>query len=305
MPQDRRADAARFDYLRNQYASSREYPTHLPPDFADDFQCTFPPLPILDRHGRVHTLPKRGEDGVHGIPVTIIGSNDDGPLPEHLERLSDERGGRIWFFSKIGLGIVVALLILPLAVRSWRSYFSPETTSVSKTFLPDLGPIDRLGTVEYSCGQTAKQAQALGCVYDHLTGCWLNRFCSSRMNDEYMRYYAGKPPDMYWDAALQKKVQRWEEIEESQQSYYWTTKRDQAIRCLFLLRRAHDSFQHNRLLDNVTASDAIVNHCVGYIAEWVRPPSILPDERVKERRGKCFLSCVRVKGWEGRVQAWN
>ncbi|KAJ6187465.1 hypothetical protein N7519_002373 [Penicillium mononematosum] len=124
-------------------------------------------------------------------------------------------------------GLLVILLLLAIAVI---------TAIAVEPFRKVL--VVKAPRVRYSCGNSTKEAEALGCAYDPLAGCWLHKECPHDFTDEFAHFNNGKPFVYFYDEAATQQMKDYTELGNNP-DFYWTAVREHLVHCLYLLRRGH------------------------------------------------------------------
>ena len=192
--------------------------------------------------------------------------------------------------------LVVIAVITAITVEPFRkvvvvkgppsdSLAYPESLEGQRQCLP---PAPR---VRYSCGNSTKEAEALGCAYDPLAGCWLHKECPHDFTHEFAHFNNGKPFVYFYDEAATKQMKDYTELGNNP-DFYWTAVREHLVHCLYLLRRGHDVHMRGARLDNMLGDLEHVDHCTNMLANWLRRPDPALEEIGTQGQTHCFMSCA-------------
>ncbi|CAG8888400.1 unnamed protein product [Penicillium egyptiacum] len=145
--------------------------------------------------------------------------------------------------------------------------------------------------VRYWCGNSTKEAEALGCAYDPLAGCWLHKECPHDLTHEFAHFNNGKPFVYFYDVAATQQMKHYTELGNNP-DFYWTAVREHLVHCLYLLRRGHDVHMRGDPLDNMLADLEHVDHCINMLANLLRRPDPALEEIGTQGQTHSFMSCA-------------
>lgn len=199
--------------------------------------------------------------------------------------------GLLMILLLLVMAIITAITVKPfrkvLVVKgpSSDSLAYPESLDGQRQCLP---PIPR---VRYSCGNSTREAEALGCAYDPLAGCWLHKECPHDFTHEFAHFNNGKPFVYFYDEAATQQMKDYTELGNNP-DFYWTAVREHLVHCLYLIRRGHDVHMRGDRLDNMLGDLEHVDHCTNMLANWLRRPDPALEEIGTQGQTHCFMSCA-------------
>ncbi|CAI7581201.1 unnamed protein product [Penicillium glandicola] len=179
------------------------------------------------------------------------------------------------------IGVITAIAVQPfrkvLVVKgsSSESLAYPESLEGQRQCLPPA----------------PREAEALGCAYDPLAGCWLHKECPHDFTHEFAHFNNGKPFVYFYDEAATQQMKDYTELGNNP-DFYWTAVREHLVHCLYLLRRGHDVHMRGGRLDNMLGDLEHVDHCTNMLANWLRRPDPALEEIGTQGQTHCFMSCA-------------
>ncbi|OQD81354.1 hypothetical protein PENANT_c028G10104 [Penicillium antarcticum] len=232
-------------------------------------------------------------------PVSRMDSDgdNDAPTPSRLQRRTFQSflKRNLAAITIAGLLLVLALMVLAIiaaiAVEPFRVLVLKGSSSADPADLH--GKRQCLPTTTrttYTCGNSTAEAQALGCDYDPLAGCWLHEKCPHDFTHEFAHFNDGKPFVYYYDEAATRQMKDYNEVGRNP-DFYWTSIREHLVHCLYLLRRGHDVHMRGDRLDTMLGDLEHVDHCTDMLANWLRRPDPVAESIGTQGQTHCFMSC--------------
>ncbi|KAJ5863901.1 uncharacterized protein N7529_005817 [Penicillium soppii] len=145
--------------------------------------------------------------------------------------------------------------------------------------------------ITYSCGNSTTEAEARGCAYDPLAGCWLHKECPRDFTHEFATFNHGKPFVYYYDEGMTRQMKDYDEVGRNPDRY-WTSIREHLVHCLYLLRRGHEVHMRGDRLDTMLGDLEHVDHCTNMLADWLRRDDPVLDHVGTSGQTHCFMSCT-------------
>jgi hypothetical protein len=140
------------------------------------------------------------------------------------------------------------------------------------------------------CGNTIKEAEANGCIFDLLTKVWLPSACTRHGEPNFMKIATGNNETQwpYWadkdgrQALTVEQVSRMADTEEE----WWTTTREHITSCSWMTIRMAHAYTTGERVDNLARSFHHIRHCTLLTLGWAyRAPAKELDQMYKTLGG--------------------